>query len=322
MMKFFKVFLLALFAIVMSTFIWGKIYYYSEPEIVKSIGYAYTTRIKQDLVFLTKECRFRNYKNKEALNRAADFIKIQFNEVSPRIEEQFYSNNEHKFRNIICSIGPEEGERIIIGAHYDVCENQEGADDNASGVAGLLELARLLKNENLKYRIDFVAYSTEEPPFFKSEFMGSHVHAKYLHDNHIKVKGMISLEMIGYYSEKDNSQSFPVFFLKWFYGHKGNFITVVQKFGNGDFGREFKRLMKEDQVIATKSFSGPLWLPGVDFSDHLNYWKFNYPAVMITNTAFYRNQNYHTQNDKMELLDIEKMARVVDELYVAIKKIK
>ena len=123
-------------------------------------------------------------------------------------------------KNIICSINTDKKERIVIGAHYDVCGDQDGADDNASGVAGLLELARLLKHEKLNYRIDFVAYTLEEPPFFGTENMGSSIHAKYISDNKISLKGMISLEMIGYFNDKPHSQKYPLSFLKWFYGNK------------------------------------------------------------------------------------------------------
>lgn len=149
------------------------------------------------------------------------------------------------YKNIICTINPEKKERIIIGAHYDVCGNQDGADDNASGIVGLLELARQLKNLDLNYRIDFVAYTLEEPPFFGTDYMGSHIHAKYLFDNKIPVKGMICLEMIGYYRDDENSQDYPLGFLSWIYGKKGDYITVVQKYWNGKFGNDIKRQMQK-----------------------------------------------------------------------------
>lgn len=321
-MKILKYSLVIVFLIFFSLFVWGKIYSVNQPKVVKLPRISDTIRIKSDLAFLTKDCRYRNYQHMNSLNKAADYIKKRFIEITPRVDEQKYSFKNVEFRNIVCSIGPENGERIIIGAHYDACDDQEGADDNASGIAGLLELARLLKAYQLKYRIDFVAYSLEEPPFFKSDYMGSYIHAKSLFDGKILVKGMICLEMIGYFSESPNTQSYPVFFLKWFYGNKGDYITIVQKYRNGSFGKYVSRSMKKEQVIPTKSFSGPAWLPGVDFSDHLNYWRFGYSAVMITNTAFYRDYNYHTTNDKMELLNIGKMGLVIDELYRTITKIK
>lgn len=280
-----------------------------------------TCRIKNDLNQIVHTVNYRNYQHTESLNQAAAYIKSEFSKVSDSVKEQPYDLTVGTFKNIICSLGTKNKERIIVGAHYDVCGAQDGADDNASGVAGILELARLLSKEDLKYRIDLVAYTLEEPPIFKTECMGSYIHAKYLNDHKIPVKGMISLEMIGYYDDKPKSQHYPLGFLKWFYGNKGNYITIVQKWGNGKFGNTFKELMKQNQYIPTKSFTGPKFLPGVDYSDHLNYWKFGYSAVMVTNTSFYRNNNYHRNTDKIETLDMKRMALLIDEICVALKKI-
>ncbi len=281
-----------------------------------------TLRIKNDLKIITKTTNSRNYINVETLNFVADYI---FNELSKNCDTVFFQTyfvNGTEYKNVIGSIGTDNPERIIVGAHYDVCGNQEGADDNASGVVGVIELSRLLAKEQLKYRIDFVAYSLEEPPFFQTEHMGSNVHAKMLFDSQEKVKGMICLEMIGYFNDEPESQSYPIGILKLFYGNKGDFITVVQKFGNAKFGNQVKRLMKKQGLLPTKSFKGPLKLPGVDFSDHQSYWKYGYSAVMITNTAFYRNENYHEKTDVLETLDITRMALVIDEVYLTLKQLK
>jgi Zn-dependent M28 family amino/carboxypeptidase len=281
-----------------------------------------TIQIKLDLDSIVKTDSFRTYKNIRILNQVADYIKGQFQLVSDSVIEQKYNYKDSEYKNIICSINTDKKERVIIGAHYDVCGNQDGADDNASGVAGLLELARMLKNTKLDYRIDFVAYTLEEPPFFRSEYMGSYIHAKYLYDSKISVKGMISVEMIGYFDDKPNSQDYPVGFLSWFYGDKADYIMVTQKYWNGRFGNDIKRLMKKNNLIPTKSFKAPRFIPGIDFSDHLNYWDFGYSAVMITNTAFYRNSNYHQKTDRIETLDFKRMALTIDELYLTLKQIK
>jgi len=280
-----------------------------------------TIRIKHDMDTIIKT-GFRNYQNIEILNKVADYIKSQFLTISDSVNEQIYNVRNKEYKNIICSINTDKKERIIIGAHYDVCGIQDGADDNASGLAGLIELARILKGQDLKYRIDFVAYTLEEPPFFRTDYMGSNIHAKYLHDNKIKTKGMICLEMIGYFNDSRNSQDYPVGFLSWFYGKKGDYITVVQKYWNGKFGNDIKRLMQKENLIKTQSFKGPAFLPGVDFSDHQNYWKYDYSAVMITNTAFYRNKNYHETTDKLSTIDFKRLALTIDELSLVIKKLK
>ena len=153
---------------------------------------------------LTKSFGNRDYGNVATLNITADYIKSEFEKYADSTAVQVYDvqGQKSKYKNIICSFGIQNKKRIIVGAHYDVCEIQQGADDNATGVVGLLELARLLKGQKLNYRIDLVAYSLEEPPYFRTNEMGSYIHAKYLSDNKISVKGMICLEMIGYFKDE------------------------------------------------------------------------------------------------------------------------
>ncbi len=285
-------------------------------------NYADSLRIKKDLTIVTKTKLSRNYQNIATLNFVAQYIFDEFLKVCDTVYYQPYLVNGIEYKNVIGRIGNKKKEKIIIGAHYDVAGNQEGADDNASGIAGLLELARLLSKDTLNNQIEFVAFSLEEPPFFRTKNMGSFVHAKSLYDKGDKIKGMICLEMIGYFDESKKSQNYPVGLLKLFYGSKADFITVVQKFGNGKFGRQVNRKMRKLAIIKTKSFKGPKALPGIDFSDHQNYWKFDYSAVMITNTAFYRNKNYHEATDKMETLDINRMRLVIDEVYLTVKQFK
>jgi hypothetical protein len=271
-------------------------------------------RVRNDLIQITKTGNFRYYLNPDALNYTADYIYSEFKKTCDTVYYQEFKVNNITYKNVVASIGTDKKERIIIGAHYDVCGQQEGADDNASGLVGILELARLLSKEKLDYRVDFVAYSLEEPPFFGTKDMGSYIHAKSLHDQNIDIKGMICLEMIGYFSDEQNSQKYPLGILKLFYGNKGNFITIVQNFNNGKFGKQVKELMTSQKLLPTKSFIGPQNLGGVDFSDHRNYWEFGYNAVMITNTSFYRNQNYHQTSDKIETLDLNRMCKVIDEV--------
>ncbi len=274
-----------------------------------------TTIIKSHLRAITKTGKFRTYKNIDQLNQTAEYIKSVFNQYSDSVFIQEYSVNGQVYKNVICSFGTENKKRIIVGAHYDVCDNQEGADDNASGVVGLLELSRLLKGQKLNQRIDLVAYTLEEPPYFRTEYMGSYIHAKSLVDSKTEVYGMISLEMIGYFKDEKKSQSYPIGLLSLFYGNKGNYITLVKKFGAGQFTRKFCRKYKSTKVIRTKKITGPPALAGIDFSDHLNYWKFGFSALMLTDTSFLRNKNYHKPTDTMETLDIKRMGKVIDGVF-------
>lgn len=277
-----------------------------------------TTIIKKHLTVITKTKGYRTHKDLTQLNQTADYIQTVFREYADTVFVQEYLVNGEIYKNVICSFGQQATKRIVVGAHYDVCNEQEGADDNASGVVGLLELARQLKGQKLKRRIDLVAYTLEEPPYFRTDYMGSFVHAKSLMDSKADVFGMISLEMIGYFKDEKKSQSYPLGILSWFYGNKGNYITMVKKFGAGKFARQFNRSFKAGKSVRTKTFTGPPALPGIDFSDHLNYWKFGYSALMITDTSFYRNKNYHEKTDTMETLDLNRMAKVIDGVYFSL----
>lgn len=285
-------------------------------------GHADTTIIKKHLERITKTGQYRNHQNIDQLNKVANYIKQDFLNYSDSVSFQEYTVDGKIYKNVICSFGTENQQRIIVGAHYDVCGNQEGADDNASGVVALLELARQLQTQKLSKRIDLVAYTLEEPPYFRTEYMGSYIHAKFLSDHKIAVYGMLSVEMIGYFRDEPKTQDYPLGILSWFYGNKGNYITLVNKFNKGKFVRSFSQSFKQTNYIKTKKFTGPKILPGIDFSDHLNYWQFGYSALMITDTSFYRNKNYHQVTDKMETLDIKRMAKVIDGIFEALIKLK
>jgi hypothetical protein len=271
--------------------------------------------IKSHLQAITQTEGFRNHANLEALNSVAEYIKSTFLLYADSVWFQEYDVNGVQYKNVICSFGMKHDERIIVGAHYDVCGNQEGADDNASGVVGLLELSRMLKGKAVSKRIDLVAYTLEEPPYFRTEYMGSYIHAKSLADQKATVAGMISLEMISFFKDETKSQQYPVGILSLFYGNKGNYITLVKKFGAGKFVRQFSRRFKGTKFIRTKKFTGPPSLPGIDFSDHLNYWHFGFGALMITDTSFYRNKNYHQSTDTVETLDTVRMGKVIDAVF-------
>ena len=275
------------------------------------------TQLYADVQYLTELVPPRNAFNTASLNQSADYIFREFKKVSPRVQYQTFKVEGQEYKNIICSLGPEDGERIIIGAHYDVCGDQPGADDNASGVAGLLAIARMVHDlkPDLRYRLDFVAFALEEPPYFKTEAMGSAVHAKSLSAAGVKVKGMICLEMIGYYSEEKGSQRYPVDAMRIIYPDRANFISVVGNMGQGSLVKHVKNYIKVGSQIPVESLTAPASVPGVDFSDHLNYWKYDFPAVMITNTSFYRNPNYHQQSDTIDTLDFDKIAEVVKGVY-------
>lgn len=275
-------------------------------------------RLQTHVKMLAETFSPRDYTHTENLDRTAEYIKQELAQTPGAISEQPYKANGKSYCNVLALFGPATAERIVIGAHYDVCQPYPGADDNASGVAGLIELAHLLGNTELPLQVELVAYTLEEPPFFRSEAMGSAVHANALKKQNIQVRAMFSLEMIGYFSDEPDSQQFPNPILKLFYPSRGNFIAVVGNFGQMGLVRKVKRAMRSTALLPVHSINAPGWLPGIDFSDHLNYWRVGYPAVMITDTSFYRNQNYHTAQDTAEKLDYNRMAKVVESIYAAI----
>lgn len=272
--------------------------------------------IKTHLKMLTKTSSFRTYANVEQLDQTAEYIRNIFARSSQDVIVQEFSADGKSYKNIIASFGPKNASRIIIGAHYDVYGPHEGADDNASGVTGLLELARMLQEKVLTtYRIDLVAYALEEPPYFRTTSMGSYVHARSLYDDKVSVYGMVSLEMIGYFSDAKGSQSYPEEIPPGYFGDKGDYIALVTRIGGGVFQKKFCAAFTSAGRIKSNQYSGLASTPGIDFSDHLNYWIFNFDAMMITDTSFYRNPNYHKAGDTLETLDLERMARVIDGVY-------
>ena len=277
-----------------------------------------TANIKAHLKFLVESDTPRNFKYPAQLNKVADYISAYFTGFADTVYFQSYEVNGITYKNVICSFGTQHKKRIIVGAHYDVCGEMPGADDNASGVAGLLELSRILKDKKLNHRIDLVAFTLEEPPFFDTKHMGSFVHAASMDNQGQTIYGMISLEMIGFFKDTKNSQHFPYPFLKIIYGNKGNFITLVTKTHSGKFSKKFMRKFKRSKQIRTKKFIAPSTVVGVDLSDHLNYWLFGYSALMVTDTSFYRNANYHEPTDTLETLDLKRLSKVVDAVFLAL----
>lgn len=280
-------------------------YSYPDPEI--SID-----NMKQTVQYLSTISPHRNYKNIKSLEKSAQYISEKLISYGLAPKSQKFEVLGNTYENVIASVGPEKGPRMVVGAHYDVCGDQPGADDNASAVAGLLEIARFLKKHasELSFKVDFVAYTLEEPPFFGTTNMGSYVHAKSLHENNISVRGMICLEMIGYFTEQKNSQKYPLSIMRLIYPATGNFISVVSNFKSSSLAKQVARHLKATP-IKVETLKAPSFITGVDFSDHRNYWEFGYDAVMITDTAFYRNSNYHKPSDTMDTLDFDRMKEVV-----------
>jgi hypothetical protein len=259
----------------------------------------------------------RDVDHPENLERAAAYVEARLREATPRVVSERYEAAfrpdlpRQPVRNLIASFGPEDGPRIVVGAHYDafgMFGSNPGADDNASGTAGLLELARLLRGQPLARRVDLVAFTLEEPPFYRTQSMGSRVHADALKRAGVELDSMICLEMIGTFTPR---QPWPGLFLGLVYPRRGDFIAVVGEPFDGGLARRVKGAMRLPGGVPVYSFSGPT-ASGSDASDHESFWRLGYPAVMVTDTAFLRNPRYHTPWDTADTLDYRSMAKVVD----------
>lgn len=286
--------------------------------------------------YLSQDIGQRSYIDIKKLNMAAKYIEDRFHSDRCDVKRQSFSYAGNTYYNIIAEVSPvrrkvpsnlsnevkgkidNKDGIVVIGAHYDTVIGTPGADDNASGVAVLLELARLTTLKPLKRTVRFVAFSLEEPPFFRTRHMGSYVYAKSLKDEGISVYGMISLEMLGYFCDSKGCQYYPLPIFRWFYPDRGNFIAFVGNISSKTFTKKIKNSFESVSSLPVESLNTVSLVPGVDFSDHHSFWEFGYHAFMITDTAFYRNPNYHSMGDIASTLDYERMAELVVGLYKAI----
>jgi Zn-dependent M28 family amino/carboxypeptidase len=280
---------------------------------------ANTSRLYEDVRFLTELRPFRNYQNIASLAQVVDYIKNEFEQAGLEVQYQKWNAAGNEYTNVIGVYNGHKSKRLVVGAHYDVCGEQPGADDNASAVAGLLESARLIgeNKPDLDYAIEFVAYCLEEPPFFGTTEMGSYVHAKSLFDNKVDVIGMICYEMIGYFSDEPNSQTYPSKELASHYPSTANFIIVVGIEEFDTFNKQVRNLMAAKAGIDVQVISFETGGDLAGMSDQRNYWKFGYKALMINDTSFVRNPHYHMSSDTIDTLDFPKMTEVITGAYHA-----
>jgi hypothetical protein len=268
-------------------------------------------RLKAHVVTLSQALYPRDWKHVDNLDKCADYIAEHFTNAGAAVESQVFSVQGMPYRNVIGRFGVGKGAKVVIGAHYDACGETPGADDNASGVAALLELAYLLGRNPPAREIELVAYALEEPPFFRTPHMGSAIHARSIEGEKAAITGVIVLEMVGCFRDERGSQSYPSILLWLMYPSRGNFIAVVGPWDQGDWVKTVKAGMTGATDLPVYSIRAPTVVPGVDFSDHLNYWPLGIHALMITDTAFYRNKAYHAANDTADRLDYNRMSKVV-----------
>ncbi len=204
---------------------------------------------------------------------------------------------------------PDLGEIIVVGAHYDSVQGSPGADDNASAVAALLEISRLLSGIRSARTLRLVAFVNEEPPFFFWGNMGSAVYAKAARQRGDDIRAMFSLEMLGCYSDERNSQRYPPL-LRHFYPDRGNFIGLVSNLRSRTLLKQTVAAFRRQSDFPAESAALPAWVPGVAWSDQLSFWRQGYRGVMVTDTAFFRYPYYHTALDTPDRLDYARLSDV------------
>lgn len=283
------------------------------------------TRLEAIVRHLSGVIGERHFRRGEALDAARDFIRAQLDALQVVVTEHHFEVSGRRFTNLevavptLAPLGKNSG-CIVVGAHYDTVPGTPGADDNATGVAALIELVRQLGRERFERPLRFVFFPNEEPPFFPDAGMGSAAYASELRRTGVDVHVMISLEMLGYYSDRPKSQRYPPG-MSLFYPDRGNFIGFVSNLASRHRLREVKRAFIASSTFPCESLAAPEWTIVVGLSDHSSFWKQGYPGLMVTDTAFMRNPHYHRPTDTAETLDFDRFARVTEGIVGAVRRL-
>lgn len=261
-----------------------------------------------------------NLGHPEALERAARYIESTLSGMGYAVRRQPFDDGQ--VRNIEVEIEPAAvgAPTLVVGAHYDSAYSAPGANDNGTGTAAILELARALGNLRGKaaVRIRLVFFANEEPPFFKTERMGSLVYARRLRQSGERVSGMFSLETLGWYSDRKGSQRYP-FPLDLLYPDTGNFVAFVGTVESRPLVRKTVKAFRELARFPSEGGTAPGFVQGIDWSDHWSFEQVGIPALMVTDTAPFRYPYYHSVEDTPDKVDYERLTRVVSGLELVIR---
>jgi hypothetical protein len=274
---------------------------------------ALASQLKKDIEALAGHIGPRNYLAYTQLLDAVAYVEARFREAGyPEVVRENYAVAGKIYTNLLVELRGRStpAEIVIVGGHYDSVVGCPGANDNASGTAAVLALARLFATSVPTCTLRFAAFTNEEPPHFQTDHMGSRVTARNCRARGENVVAMLSLETIGFYSDAEGSQSYPPPF-SLFYPSKGNFIGFVGNTGSGDLVRRAIRTFREQTPFPSEGAALPGFIPGVGWSDHWSFWQEGYPAIMVTDTAPFRYPHYHTTADTPDKIDYLRCGRVV-----------
>jgi hypothetical protein len=272
---------------------------------------AVSTRLRAHVRALADEIGERHVWHRGSLEAAAGYVEGAFRGAGLAVDAQHFAVRGVTVRNVIGAIGPDDASAdcVVIGAHYDSVVGTAGANDNASGVAALVEVARALATRSLQRPVRAVAFVNEEPPFFLTADMGSRRYARMLAQRGVQVHAMLSLETLGCYTDRPLSQSYPIP-LGLLYPRTGNFVAFVGNLRSRGLVRRCVRSFRSHTRFPCEGAALPGYVPGVFWSDHWAFWREGYPAAMVTDTALFRYGYYHLPGDTSEKLDYGRLARV------------
>lgn len=278
------------------------------------------TGLARHVQTLAGEIGERNMRQYHNLTLARDYIARELTQLGYEIEQQPFTAEGREVSNIIAEIpGTTRPKEIVIfAAHYDSVFGTPGANDDGSGVAAVLEIARLSRGLKPARTLRFVLFVNEEPPYFQSELMGSVVYARRCKERKEDVVAMYSLETMGYYSDEPNSQQYPSE-LATLYPNTGNFIAFASNVGSANLLRHSVEVFRENTTLPSEGGAAPEAIPGVGWSDHWSFWRQGYSAVMVTDTAPYRYPHYHATSDTPDQLDYDRLARCVTGLFAVLR---
>ncbi len=276
--------------------------------------------LRADVQTLGGEIGERNMARYLQLNAAADFIENSFFCAGLHPRRDTYDLQGRACHNIETEIGARP-EILLVGAHYDSVFGSPGANDNGSGVAAMLALARRFAQKPVQHKLRFVAFVNEEPPYFLTEQMGSFVYAGRCKARGDQISAMISLETIGYFSDAPHSQTYPSLGLGVFYPTVGNFIGFVGNVRSRALLRRAIALFRKHARLPSEGAALPSFIPGVSWSDQWAFWQHGYPGIMITDTAPFRYPHYHSATDTPDKLDYDRFALVVSGMQKVIEEL-
>jgi hypothetical protein len=296
--------------------------YVGAPPLLSAEEIELRDRLLAEVNFLSINIGDRSFVHPQSLQVASNYVASRLREQGYTVVELPYWVRNEKVENLEALLpGTDDAlDQVIVGAHYDSVAGTVGANDNGTGVAAVLEIARLLRQMRFKRTVRFVFFVNEEPPYFQTAQMGSRVYAHQLRVEGVPVSAMLSLETIGFYSDKAGSQKYPPV-LNLFYPSKGNFIAFVGNTASRGLVRESIRDFRESTQFPSEGIAAPAdWL-GIGWSDQWSFWQEGYPGVMVTDSALFRYPYYHKRDDTADKVNFDRTARVVEGLSQVVQRL-